>query len=258
MAVRPGPSVNAANLGARPHRRYPSLLRTSFAHLGAYRRIQISRVLRRAHGVASPRHILLLRARRAPKRFRLRSAGGTDRYPRTEAGVPNVVMGSTLAAPGQRPIRRRQSPRVDISADRWRGARPPRRYFVTAELGSRLGRKRSRPQTWPEPRDSEARRGRSRAAGQRTHWTRCRSCGSSVDDPPGPASLRGVIERNVIALLSHAQTPAVDTPSDGWLGAFSDREMVRASGLWNNHHVAETHDPSFLGEMDTLVTRWRE
>ena len=80
----------------------------------------------------------------------------------------------------------------------------------------------------------------------------------SIDDPPGPASLRGVIERNVIALLSHAQTPAVDTPSDGWLGAFSDREMVRASALWNNHHVAETHDPSFLGEMDTLVTQWCE
>lgn len=79
-----------------------------------------------------------------------------------------------------------------------------------------------------------------------------------IDDPPGPASLRGVIERNVIALLSHAQTPAVDTPSDGWLGAFSDREMVRASGLWNNHHVAETHDPSFLDDIDTLVTRWCE
>ena len=80
----------------------------------------------------------------------------------------------------------------------------------------------------------------------------------SVDDSPGPANLRGVIERNAIALLSHAQTPAVDTPSDRWLGAFSDREMVRASGLWNNHHVAEPHDPSFLHEMDTLVTRFCE
>ena len=80
----------------------------------------------------------------------------------------------------------------------------------------------------------------------------------SVDDPPGSASLRGVIERNAIALLSHAQTPAVDTPSDRWLGAFSDREMVCASGLWNNHHVAESHDPAFLNEMDTLVTRWCE
>ena len=79
-----------------------------------------------------------------------------------------------------------------------------------------------------------------------------------VDDPPGPASLRGVIERNAIALLSHARTLAVDAPSDRWLGAFSDRQMVRASGLWNNHHVAEPYDPSFLGEMDTLVTRFCE
>ena len=78
----------------------------------------------------------------------------------------------------------------------------------------------------------------------------------SIDDPPGSASLRGVIERNAIALLSYAQTPAVDSPSDRWLGALSDREMVRASGLWNNHHVEEPHDPSFLDEMDTLVTRF--
>ncbi|MXX88196.1 MAG: hypothetical protein F4213_16755 [Boseongicola sp. SB0677_bin_26] len=79
-----------------------------------------------------------------------------------------------------------------------------------------------------------------------------------VDDLPGSTSMRGVIERNAIALLSHARTPAVDTPSDSWLGAYSDREMVRASGLWNNRHVADTHDPSFLDEMETLVTRSRE
>ena len=79
-----------------------------------------------------------------------------------------------------------------------------------------------------------------------------------VDDPPGPASLRSVIERNAIALLSHARTPAVDAPSDRWLGAFSDRQMVGASGLWNNHHVAEPYDPSFLDQMDTLVMRFCE
>jgi len=75
-----------------------------------------------------------------------------------------------------------------------------------------------------------------------------------VDDPAGPASLRGLIERNAIALLSHARTPTVDTPSDGWLGVFSDREKVRASGLWNNNHVAEPYDPSFLDEMEALVS----
>ena len=80
----------------------------------------------------------------------------------------------------------------------------------------------------------------------------------SVDDPPGPTSLRGVIERHAIALLSHASGPAVDTPSSRWVGAFSDRERVRASGLWNNRHVAESHDSSFLDAMNTLVTQWRE
>ncbi len=77
-----------------------------------------------------------------------------------------------------------------------------------------------------------------------------------VDDPPGPASMRGVIERNAIALLSHAKTPAVDPPSENWMGGFSDRGMVRASGLWNNRHVTESHDPSFLDAMDTLINRW--
>ncbi|MCY3597132.1 MAG: hypothetical protein OXG71_06795 [Rhodospirillales bacterium] len=79
-----------------------------------------------------------------------------------------------------------------------------------------------------------------------------------IDDPPGPASLRGVIERNAIALLSHASGPAVDPPSGRWLGAFSDRERVCASGLWNNRHVAETHDSSFLDAMNALINQWRE
>ena len=79
-----------------------------------------------------------------------------------------------------------------------------------------------------------------------------------VDDPPGPASMRGEIERNAIALLSHARTPAVDAPSDRWLGACSDREKVRVSGLWNNLHVTEAHAPSFLDVMESLVNRRHE
>ena len=77
----------------------------------------------------------------------------------------------------------------------------------------------------------------------------------SVDDPPGPTSLRGSIERNAIALLSHAQRPAVDTPSSRWLGAFSDRGLVRASGLWNSRHVEESHDSSFLDVINRLLTQ---
>ena len=67
-----------------------------------------------------------------------------------------------------------------------------------------------------------------------------------VGDEPGPASHRGMIERNAIALLSGYGERAHDPPSSGWLGHFSDRERVRRSGLWNNNHVDEACDSSFL------------
>ena len=70
---------------------------------------------------------------------------------------------------------------------------------------------------------------------------------------PGPDSQRDLIERNAIALLSHARTPAADAPSSRWLGTFSDRERVRTSGLWNNNHVEENYDASFLDAMERLV-----
>jgi hypothetical protein len=40
----------------------------------------------------------------------------------------------------------------------------------------------------------------------------------SIDDPPGPASLRGEIERNTISLLSNYNKPPLDLPSEAWLG----------------------------------------
>ena len=67
-----------------------------------------------------------------------------------------------------------------------------------------------------------------------------------IEDEPGPASQRGLIERNVIALLSGYREPAPDPPSTDWLGHLSDRERVRRSGLWNNNHVDEDYDSSFL------------
>ena len=75
----------------------------------------------------------------------------------------------------------------------------------------------------------------------------------NVPDAPGPQSARGRIERNAIALLSHARTPAVDQPSANWLGLHSDRARVRASGLWNNNHVDEDGSAEFLSEMAELV-----
>ena len=74
-----------------------------------------------------------------------------------------------------------------------------------------------------------------------------------IPDAPGPDSERGRIERNAIALLSHARGAAADAPSAQWLGGHSDRPLVRAAGIWNNHHVEEDYDDAFLDVLDTLV-----
>lgn len=75
----------------------------------------------------------------------------------------------------------------------------------------------------------------------------------SVDDLPGPHSLRGFIERNAIALLSNAGKEPLDPPSQGWLGRSCPRQRVRASGLWNQNHVDERYDPAFLDVLTNLV-----
>lgn len=74
-----------------------------------------------------------------------------------------------------------------------------------------------------------------------------------VEDDSGPESLRGVIERNSIALLSNFGKPSLDPPSNRWLGTFSGRERVRESGLWNNNHVDENYDPSFLYVLEQAI-----
>ena len=76
-----------------------------------------------------------------------------------------------------------------------------------------------------------------------------------VGDEPGPSSERGFVERHAIALLSGWREEPLDPPSPTWLGHFSDRERVRRSGLWNNNHVDEVHDPSFLAVMERRIDR---
>ena len=76
----------------------------------------------------------------------------------------------------------------------------------------------------------------------------------AVEDDAGPKSLRGYIERNSIALLSNYNKPALDPPSQNWLGWDCDRERVRRSGLWNSNHVDEECDPNFLHNLADLVS----
>jgi len=75
-----------------------------------------------------------------------------------------------------------------------------------------------------------------------------------VDDPPGPNSLRGYIERNAIGLLSNYQWQSrIDPPSENWLGNWSDKIEIRESGLWNVMHVGEKYDPQFLEVLGQLI-----
>ena len=74
-----------------------------------------------------------------------------------------------------------------------------------------------------------------------------------VSDESGPDSLRGVVERNAIALLSNYERPKLDPPSRAWLGHRCPWEKVRSSGLWNNAHVDEAHDPAFLDVLERLI-----
>jgi hypothetical protein len=79
----------------------------------------------------------------------------------------------------------------------------------------------------------------------------------AVQDEAGPESERGYIERNAIALLSNYNKTSLDPPTENWLGYDSDRERVRNSGLWNQHHVDENYDPAFLDRLDRFVSEVR-
>lgn len=77
----------------------------------------------------------------------------------------------------------------------------------------------------------------------------------NVDDPPGPESRRGYIERNAIALLSNynCQEEPIDPPSPDWLGHWAASERIRRSGLWNANHVSKDYDPGFLDVLQEHV-----
>jgi hypothetical protein len=74
-----------------------------------------------------------------------------------------------------------------------------------------------------------------------------------VPDPPSPSNRRVTIEREAIALLSNWNKPTLDPPSSDWLGLWSDRDRVRGSGLWNNRHVEQSYDPTFLTALEDCV-----
>lgn len=76
-----------------------------------------------------------------------------------------------------------------------------------------------------------------------------------INDAPSAVSHRGYIERNSIALLSNFDKPAIDGPSDGWLGLKSKERTIQLSGLWNTNHVRETYDTTFLSLLESYTQK---
>jgi hypothetical protein len=76
-----------------------------------------------------------------------------------------------------------------------------------------------------------------------------------VQDIPQAPNIRGVIEKNCIALLSNYLYPdcPIDPPSDNWLGHHSPNLSIARSGLWNVNHVNEDYDPAFLERLRSLI-----
>lgn len=74
----------------------------------------------------------------------------------------------------------------------------------------------------------------------------------NVPDEPSSESIRAVIERNVIALLSNSFAP-LDSSSLGWLGRHSPRGEIRRSGLWNLNYVDQGYDPCVLDLFESAV-----
>lgn len=80
-----------------------------------------------------------------------------------------------------------------------------------------------------------------------------------VEDEPGRENARGFIERNSIALLSNFDEAPLDQASPTWLGRACERGegRVKRSGLWNQNHVGENYDPTFLDTFESSVSRLR-
>ena len=122
----------------------------------------------------------------------------------------------------------------------------PRSWGVAADAGTAARRLGTHPEAIKESEAGLERRV-SRYVGQLPFlWL-------EIPDAAGPGSERGRIERNAIALLSHARSGGADAPSAGWLGACSDRPLVRAAGVWNNNHVGEDYDAVFLDALAAWV-----
>lgn len=74
-----------------------------------------------------------------------------------------------------------------------------------------------------------------------------------INDEPGPNSMRALIERNSIALLSNLDKEPIDPPSENWLGKYCMNKKVRRSGMWNDAYTDKKSDPRFLDMLQNFI-----
>ena len=75
-----------------------------------------------------------------------------------------------------------------------------------------------------------------------------------VLDAAGTSSMRATIERQFISLFTENNCP-VEEYSPTWLGQYSDKLSIRASGLWNVRDVGGEYDYRFLPLLDEFLSR---
>ena len=78
----------------------------------------------------------------------------------------------------------------------------------------------------------------------------------SVPTRPDGSSDRGLLERNLIALLS-TLAGGDEAASTTWLGRHAVAPKVRESSLWNVNHVDGAFEPSTLDVLQSYVRTTR-
>lgn len=79
----------------------------------------------------------------------------------------------------------------------------------------------------------------------------------AADDEPGTDSIRSVIEKGSLALLSCSSKIGItaDRPSENWLGLRCPNETLSRSGLWNVRDVDGRYEPDFLDLLASCVAK---
>lgn len=76
-------------------------------------------------------------------------------------------------------------------------------------------------------------------------------------DESGTESIRAILERNAIRLLSRASAcgTSADPASEAWLGHHAKHDAVRASALWNVRETTGNYDPGFLDLLEACASK---